>query len=59
MTNRVKKDIINYIEAIGGIKTINHRDRIRYIKALISRMNSLEESGLYDKIKMHYDIYKK
>jgi hypothetical protein len=54
MTKQVKKDIINYLEAIGGIKTIYHKDRIKYLKALIQMCNSLEKDGLYDKMKISY-----
>ena len=54
MTKRVKEDIKNYLQAIGGIKSIYHKDRFRYVKALIEACNSLEEHGLYEKTKSIY-----
>lgn len=54
MTKQVKKDIINYLKSIGSIEAINHKDRIKYLKALIQMCNSLEKNGLYDKIKISY-----
>lgn len=61
MTIRSKQTLRNYIEDIGGIKAIYVHHRTRYIKALIEYLNSLESTGLYDKIYIgyHYDISRK
>ena len=54
MTNRAKQSIRNYIEDIGGIKSIMKRDRMKYARATIQLLNDLEESGLYDKTTAYY-----
>ena len=55
MTPRSKQTLRNYIEVIGGIKSIYVHDRTKYIKALIIFLNSCELSGSYDKIEVFYD----
>lgn len=49
MTQRGKQTIINYIEAIGGIKKIPKEDRYLLIKGLVGFINEFERHGLYDK----------
>ena len=55
MTPRSKQTLRNYIEAIGGIKSIYVHDRTKYIKALITFLNSCELSGIYDKMEKFYN----
>lgn len=54
MTQRGKETIINFIEAIGGIKKIPKEDRYLLIKELVRFINEFEENGLYDKVKRVY-----
>ena len=49
MTERGKKTIVNYIEAIGGIERIPKEDRYLLIKGLVQFINEFERLGLYDK----------
>lgn len=51
MTQRGKQSIVNFIEAIGGIKKVPKKDRYLLVKALIRLVNEFEEKGLYDKTK--------
>ena len=55
MTPRAKQTLRNYINDIGGMKAIYHKDRLKYIKAYVILLNDMEVNGLYDKMKYFYD----
>ena len=56
MTSRAKQTLLNYIEAIGGIESFPKGKRLTYLKAYIDMLNNLEESGIYEKMKIQYDF---
>jgi len=55
MTPRAKQTLRNYVNDIGGMKVIYHKDRLKYIKAWIKYLNSCELTGCYDKMMEFYD----
>ena len=56
MTPRAKQTLRNYINDIGGIKSLPKGKRLTYLKTLIQILNSWELSGCYDKMESFYDF---
>ena len=50
MKAETKKTINDYLDAIGGIESIEKSERMNYYKAVIQLQNDLDANGMRNKI---------